>query len=118
MRYSYLEVYIEESPSNIQIQIYDKMVNEWIFTSDGLGYYVHPQDDPTLRLVDVKIPEAHPLFNIGVIVDCEWAQAPPSGRTLGQLFNRIHLYGAREFRKVGIPTTLDEAEKYDSEGTL
>lgn len=111
MRYSYLEVYIEESPSNIEIQVYYKMVNAWIFTSDGLGYFVHPQDDPTSRLVDVKIPVTHPLFNIGVVIDCAFS-------TPEKLFKRIHLYGAREFRKVGIPTTLDEAEKYDSEGTL
>jgi len=111
MRYSYLEVYIEESLNDIEIELYDKMGNEWIFTSDGLGYYVHLKDDPTLRLVDVKVPETHPLFNIGVIIDCEFS-------TRKRLFRRIHLYGAREFRKVGIPTTLDEAEKYGEEGTL
>lgn len=111
MRYSYLELYIGESLNDIEIQGYFKMELGWIFTSDGLGYHVHPQDDITSRLVDVKIPETHPLFNIGVIIDCGFG-------TDERLFSRIHLYGAREFRKVGIPTTLDEAEKHDSEGTL
>jgi hypothetical protein len=108
MRYSYLEVYIEENPSNIEIQVYYTPTARWNFTSDGLGYYVHPQDDPTLRLVDVKVPETLPLFNIGVVIDCAF-------NTPEKLFKRIHLYGAREFRKVGIPTTLDEAKKYDEE---
>lgn len=108
MRYSYLEMYVGASLSDIEIRgSFHARVN-WIFASDGLKYSVYPGDDDTVRLIDVKIPETHPLFNIGVIIDCAFS-------TPENLFSRIHLYGGKEFRKVGIPVTLLEAEDYDKE---
>ena len=109
MRYSYLEIYVGASLSDIEIRgYYDAGGLAWIFASDGLRYFVHPRDDSTVRLIDVRIPETHPLFNIGIIID--WAFTTPE-----KLFSRINLYGGKEFSKAGIPVTLLEAEDYDEE---
>ena len=104
MRYSYLEMYVGASLSDIEIRgHYDGGGRNWIFASDGLKYSVYPGDDDTVRLIDVRIPEIHPLFNIGVIIERAFS-------TTEKLFSRIHLYGGKEFSKVGIPVTLLEAE--------
>ena len=109
MRYSYLEMYVGASLSDIEIRsYYDGGGLAWIFASDGLKYSVHPEDDDTVRLIDVRIPETHPLFNIGIIID--WAFTTPE-----KLFSRINLYVGKEFSKAGIPVTLLEAEEYDEE---
>lgn len=116
MRYSYLEMYVGESLNDIEIgldsigaELHSKTPGAyWIYASEGLGYKVHAQDDEKTRLVDVTIPETHPLFNIGVIINCAFT-------TPEKLFRRIHLYGGKEFSKVGIPVTMLEAEDYDEE---
>ena len=119
MRYSYFEIYVGKSLSEIDIRDdyaaatrsgnnYAEGGLAWIFASNGLKYFVHPKDDDTVRLIDVRIPETHPLFNIGIVLD--WALFTPE-----KFFDRLQLYGGKEFRKDGIPVTLLEAEEYDEE---
>ena len=109
MRYSYLEMYVGASLSDIEIRVDPKKSGlNWIFASGGLKYSVHPEDDDTVRLIDVRIPEIHPLFNIGIVLN--WALFTPE-----KFFDRLQLYGGKEFRKAGIPVTMLEAEEYDEE---
>lgn len=109
MRYSYFEIYVGKSLSEIDIRVDYEEGGAYVSGGEvELKYFVHPKDDDTVRLIDVRIPEIHPLFNIGIVLD--WALFTPE-----KFFDRLQLYGGKEFRKDGIPVTMLEAEEYDEE---
>lgn len=110
MRFSYLELYVEHNHAELQtVDIYtyiqDVTDEEWIKAADGLMFFFNEFDDPSLRSGYIKIPEAHPLFNWGVLDD---------SITLKD-YTPFHNYGIKQIQKAGIPIDFEGALLYNND---
>lgn len=121
MRYSYLEAFLEEDPNAIDIRYenpnaYAGWEPNWIESSDrGLRFGLDEHDDETLRRIDIKVEETHPLFNFGLLEKLQYQTGIATHAVRVECFIKLNIYGAKQFKKAGIPITISETHQYDDQ---
>lgn len=114
MRYSYIEVFIDEWEA---IARYDTFTNikhvqeqDWYNADGGLFFHLDDYHTASLRTCQVKIHEAHPLFNWSMLEQTRWRGLEASFSR--EQYKEINTYAVNQLRKAGIPLTIEEARFY------
>jgi hypothetical protein len=119
MRYSYIEIFVEHSAAAADLRYEaDDYYGDgswdphWYDAEEGLSFHFDEADDNEIRLGHIRIPEAHPLFNFGIIEKTQFARVMPFPR---ELYLEADEYARNILTRAGIPMTVYEAMKYDDE---
>lgn len=120
MRYSYLDIFVEfdANKADVRYELPQYYTNSswkpnWHSVKNGLSFYFEEQDDQYLRNGGIRIPETHNLFNYGLI-DQEMLYRG-SNPNIVYYIRKIDELVREELAKSGIPMTLYDAAKYDTE---
>lgn len=117
MRYSYLEIFVEDiaTDADIRHDTYDYDEGSWNpgwhDAKEGLSFYFNDQDERELMSGTIRIPETHPFFNFGLLEKQQYGRG--SGFDL-KLYQPVEEYVRVRLAKAGVPMTVDEAGEYDS----
>jgi len=112
MRYSYLEIFVEDiaTAADLRHDTYnynkDSWDPDWHDTKEGLSFYFNDQDERLLMSGSIRIPETHPFFNFGLLEKQQY------GRRAGfdlKLYQPVEEYVRVRLAKAGVPMTVDEA---------
>ena len=120
MRYSYLDIFVEFDATNADVryeppQSYtnSSWKPNWHSAKNGLSFYFEEQEERESRNGGIRIPETHNLFNYGLL---EKAMLYRDNNTnIGVYYQKIDHLVYEELAKSGIPMTLYDAAKYDTE---
>jgi len=122
MRYSYLDIFVEFDPNKADVrsgyelpQYYtnSSWKPNWHSAKNGLSFYFEEQEERELRNGGIRIPETHNLFNYGLI-DLEMLYRG-SNPNIVYYIRKIDELVREELAKSGVPMTLYDAAKYDTE---
>ena len=121
MRYSYLDIFVEFDATNAEVRYeppqtytHSSWKPNWRSAKNGLSFYFEKQDDQDLRNGGIRIPEAHNLFNYGLVEKARlWRDY--LNTNIGLYYQKIDKLVYKELAKSGIPMTLYDAAMYDTE---
>ena len=120
MRYSYLDIFVEFNPNEADVryeppQSYtnSSWKPNWHSARNGLSFYFEEQEERESRNGSIRIPETHNLFNYGLI-DRELFYKDSNTNILFYIL-KIDKLVREELAKSGVPLTLYDAAKYDTE---
>lgn len=112
MRYSYLELYVHDDADAMDVRhgtdddYEDYYASKWSTAKEGIRFVFEDQDDLTMRMGYIRIPEDHYLFNYGILENAQTLDNPPF--TADQ-YRAIDDYVRKHLVKAGIPATVEES---------
>ncbi len=116
MRYSYLEIFVEHSAAEADLRYdaghyYKDNFYHWYDAEEGISFYFD-EAYATIRVGHIRIPEAHPLFAYGIMLEMQFARVMPFPRVP---YLKSEEYARKLLANAGIPMTVSEATKYDDQ---
>ena len=115
MRYSYIEVFIDEDTE----ARYDKFTSikheqeqDWYNADGGLLFHLDDNYTGSIRTCRIKIPEAHPLFNWSMLDQSRWRGLDKDSFSKEQ-YKKMDTYAVNQLRKAGVPLTLEKTRFYN-----